>query len=126
MSTTTTISSSTITSAVRRSTTAAISSKDAEIETSSTTVVVAASPQGNTLMLGTFIFYISIIILRTLDKESVNTVERLRECPYLCPNTIGAVHRGAFCQFPFWWIYYHGGNKSTGLESGKSHLCAVA
>ena len=35
------------------------------------------------------------------------------------------VHRGAFCQFPFRWIYYYGSNESTGKEIGKTHLCAV-
>ena len=35
------------------------------------------------------------------------------------------VHRGAFCQFPFRWIYYYGSNKSTGKKTGKTHLCAV-
>ena len=38
---------------------------------------------------------------------------------------ISTVHRGAFCQFPFWWIYYYGSNKSTGKETGETHLCAV-
>ena len=33
-------------------------------------------------------------------------------------------HRRAFCQFPFQWIYYYGSNKSTGKETGKTHLCA--
>ena len=36
-----------------------------------------------------------------------------------------AVHRGAFCQFPFRWIYYYVSNNSTGKETGKTHLCAV-
>ena len=36
-----------------------------------------------------------------------------------------AVHSGAFCQFHFSWIYYYGSNKSTGKETGKTHLCAV-
>ena len=36
------------------------------------------------------------------------------------------LHRGAFFQFPFWWIYYYGSNKSTGKEIGKTHLCAVS
>ena len=36
-----------------------------------------------------------------------------------------AAHRGVFCQFPFRWIYYYGSNKSTGKETGKTHLCAV-
>ena len=38
---------------------------------------------------------------------------------------IRTVHRGAFCQYTFRWIYYYGSNKSTGKETGKSHLCAV-
>ena len=28
-------------------------------------------------------------------------------------------------QFPFRWIYYYGSNKSTGKETGKTHLCAL-
>jgi hypothetical protein len=35
------------------------------------------------------------------------------------------LHRGAFCQFPFRWIYYYASNKSTGKETGKTHLCAL-
>ena len=35
------------------------------------------------------------------------------------------MHRGAFCQFTFQWIHYYDSNKSNGLETGKSHLCAV-
>ena len=30
-----------------------------------------------------------------------------------------------FASFLFRWIHYYGSNKSTGLEIGKSHLCAV-
>ena len=36
-----------------------------------------------------------------------------------------SLHRGAFCQFPFRWIYYYGSNKSTGKETDKTHLCAL-
>ena len=36
-----------------------------------------------------------------------------------------ALHRGAFCQCSFRWIYYYGSNKSTRKETGKSHLCAL-
>ena len=36
-----------------------------------------------------------------------------------CPT----LHRGAFCQFPFRWIYYYGSNKFTRKETGKMHLC---
>ena len=35
------------------------------------------------------------------------------------------LHRGVFCQFPLRWIYYYGSNKSTGKETGKTHLCAL-
>ena len=35
------------------------------------------------------------------------------------------MHRGAFCQFPFRWIYYYGSNKFTGKETGKTHLCVM-
>ena len=35
------------------------------------------------------------------------------------------VHRGAFRQFPFRWIYLCHSGKSTGMETGKTHLCAV-
>ena len=29
------------------------------------------------------------------------------------------LHRGMFCLFPFWWIYYY---HSPGKETGKMHL----
>ena len=38
---------------------------------------------------------------------------------------ITALHRGAFCQSSFWCIYYYDSNKSTGKETGKTHLCSV-
>ena len=38
---------------------------------------------------------------------------------------IPKVNRGAFCQFPFRWIYFYDSNKSTRKEIGKTHLCAV-
>ena len=33
--------------------------------------------------------------------------------------------RGAFCQFPFRWIYYCHSSKSTGKKTGKTNLCAL-
>ena len=36
-----------------------------------------------------------------------------------------ALRRGAFCQFPFRWVYYCHSSKFTGKETGKTHLCAV-
>ena len=33
------------------------------------------------------------------------------------------VHRGVFCQFPLWWIYYYDSNEFTGKETGKTYLC---
>ena len=56
---------------------------------------------------------INCIENRAFDKESINTVERLQEYYQLRP------HRGAFCQFPFRWIYYYGSNKTTGKELVK-------
>ena len=35
---------------------------------------------------------------------------------YLLSMRTRPVHRGAFCQFAFQWIYYYGCNKSTGKE----------
>ena len=35
------------------------------------------------------------------------------------------MHRSAFCQLPFPWIYYWYSTKSTGKESGKMQLCAM-
>ena len=35
------------------------------------------------------------------------------------------LHRGAFCQFPFGWIYHYGSNKSTEKKTGKTHVCAL-
>ena len=35
------------------------------------------------------------------------------------------MHRGAFCQLLFRWIYCYDSNKSTGKKAGKTHLCAV-
>ena len=40
-------------------------------------------------------------------------------------NIHTTVHRDAFCQFLFWWIYYCHNSKSTGKETDKTHLCAV-
>ena len=36
------------------------------------------------------------------------------------------LHRGAFCHFPFRWIYYYESNKSTGEKTGQTHLCALS
>ena len=30
------------------------------------------------------------------------------------------MHRGAFCQFPFRWIYYYDSNEFTEKETGKN------
>ena len=39
---------------------------------------------------------------------------------------IAPIYRGAFCQFTFWWIYSCHSSKSTGKETGKTHLCAMS
>ena len=38
---------------------------------------------------------------------------------------IKTLHRGAFCQLLFRWIYCYDSNKSTGKNAGKTHLCAL-
>ena len=38
---------------------------------------------------------------------------------------VAILHNGAFCKFPFRWIYYYSSNESTGKETGKKHLCAL-
>ena len=35
------------------------------------------------------------------------------------------LHRSAFCEFPFQWIYYCHSSKSTEKEIGKTHLCVL-
>ena len=35
------------------------------------------------------------------------------------------MHRGVFCQFLLWWIYYCHSSKSTEKKTSKTHLCAV-
>ena len=40
-------------------------------------------------------------------------------------TNIHTLHRGAFCQIPFRWIYYYGSNESTRKETGTMHLCAL-
>ena len=50
----------------------------------------------------------------------LRSIGRSIYCMHLTP-----VHRGAFCQFLFRWIYYYGSNKSAGKETGKTQICAV-
>ena len=39
--------------------------------------------------------------------------------------TCTLLHRGAFCQFLFRWIYYCHSSKLAGKETDKTHLCVV-
>ena len=45
--------------------------------------------------------------------------------PFIPYGHLPALHRGAFCQFPFQWIYHCHSSKSIGKETGKTHLCAL-
>ena len=38
---------------------------------------------------------------------------------------VATVHRDAFCQFLFRWIYYCHSSKSTGRETSKTYLCTM-
>ena len=40
-------------------------------------------------------------------------------------HSSNTLHRGAVCQISFRWIYYCHRSKSTGKETGKTHLCAL-
>ena len=40
-----------------------------------------------------------------------------------CALSFDTLQIGAFCQFPFRWIYYYGSNISTGKETCKTYLC---
>ena len=41
------------------------------------------------------------------------------------PGPHRLLHRGAFCQFSFLYIYYYGRNKSTRKDTGNLHLCPL-
>ena len=44
---------------------------------------------------------------------------------WIISKCFDAVHRGAFWQFPFRWIYCFGSNKSTKKETGKTHFSVL-
>ena len=64
----------------------------------------------------------NILYLRLLGQTDVGGSGHFLSCH---PFLVNPLHRGAFCQFPFQWIYYYGSNKSTRKETGKMHLCAL-
>ena len=63
--------------------------------------------------------------LGVLRYISTISIFLLAVAPYDIWNFDTTMHSGAFCQFPFQWIYYYGSNKSTGKETSKMHLCAM-
>ena len=63
---------------------------------------------------------------QNLLAQSLNTLVMPCDLGQTGANIYGtSVHRGAFCQFLFRWIYYCHSSKSSGKETGKTHLCAV-
>ena len=60
----------------------------------------------------------------------------IRNGSFICPSLprvknkvssclrMNHIHKGAFCQFPFLWIYYCHSSKSTGKQTGETHLYA--
>ena len=56
-------------------------------------------------------------------KELTSLRSKFEFCLYVEKGK--TVHRDAFCQFPFRWIYYCHSSKSTGKETGKMRLCAM-
>ena len=71
----------------------------------------------------------SLLVNSSTPKDFQTVYER--EIWWLCTVTFGPKslelnswpNRGAFCHFPFRWIYYYGSNKSTKKETGITHLC---
>ena len=61
-----------------------------------------------------------------LDLKKLYSLQKKLELSFEPMKNIKPMHRGAFCQFPFRWIYYYGSNKSTRKETGKTHLCAMS
>ena len=80
-----------------------------------------------TLFLHNLLFYknssFSFLVLPSTSTSSF-PISFLHLSSPFCPQ-LTTLHKGAFCQFPFRWIYYYGSNESTGKETGKTHLCAL-
>ena len=68
---------------------------------------------------------VHFIQIYTVRRQIVRSTYTMRQNECEC-KIISALHRDAFCQFLFWCIYYYGSNKSTGKETGKTHLCTVS
>ena len=68
--------------------------------------------------------------MKRKEKETVHQIRQQIQNLFLRSNQsevcflFKTVHRGAFFQYSFRWSYYYGSNKSTGKETGKSHLFA--
>ena len=72
-------------------------------------------------------FFANKFVLQTqLDLHSALVVFQVLDAIQFEHNIQNlGLHRGAFCQFPFRWIYYCHSSKSTGKKAGKLHLCAL-
>ena len=71
------------------------------------------------------LLYGNAILLRHANSNMVRNLNFIITIFISNCETLVTLHRGAFCQFPFRWIYYYGSNKTTGKETGKTHLCAL-
>ena len=63
--------------------------------------------------------------IRSLQDRSGCHIDIERYICYCFVNKTWGLHRGAFCQFSFRWIYYCHNSKSTGKETAKTHLCGL-
>ena len=81
------------------------------------------------MLVSDFLYYTANILTAQSSVFYCVTVYTVLTCTALVTfdyyTKCCAVHRGAFCQFPFQWIYYCYSSKSTRKKSGKTHLCAV-
>ena len=60
-------------------------------------------------------------IMTTLKKLNIKTNKVTKNQSGTNKNNNKPMHRGAFCQFPFRWIYYYGSNKSTRKKTDITH-----
>ena len=67
---------------------------------------------------------LTYIINQSQPECTILTVPSINLMPMEQRSLNSTVHRGAFFQFPFRWIYYYGSNESNGKETRKTHLCA--
>ena len=71
------------------------------------------------------LFWFFCVLIEIFKYDNCIKFSKTFQCAmhrYIIVLHCSTLHRGAFCQFPF---RYYGRNKSTGKETGKTHLCGI-